>query len=761
MVRRALAVFATACALVGLDAQGNDQTGHVRSPVTVADLVRQTLIGDPMSLTENDGDTRVSTISPDGRYAAIILRNGDPNRGTNDAALLLYETDELTRRPEPRILARYASLTNYQPLALLRWSADSESLTYAASEADVPSQVFRLDLRTGRTEQLTSLAESLRWYDVTPSGDWLVTLNEVNRSAIDSRSSCVSGGCRVTAESVPEVLGRNSPPAAVTVHDVRKTTARTVAPVESTDPALRNCLDELTGGISPNGRFGLRLCELHRPAWPEWWVQYQVDPVLTDALASGMSDYLRQWVLYDFKSGVATRLTSAPYNMTQYGRAVPLWIDGGSRVILAGMFEPLLDVDQRERSLRATRYAVISVDPESSKVQRIAQLDPQVARVTGISWHQESQTLAIRSADASKHPVPIVAYRRANGRWNTIGVDSDMVREPPAVRTRTELSVRQSLNGPPKLVARDAVTGTVHVVAEPNSWLQERTLARVEPVSWKARDGREWRGGIYHPPMQTPPRDGYPVVLQTHGFEENTFSMTGVARNFTAQVLASAGILVLQIDDNVGNLVGPAEWETVQMGYESAIDYLGRRNLIDRDRVGIHGWSRTGPYAGYTLTHSSYKFAAGVFTMTADFGWWYYLLHGAQHGENAYGPPPFGDGLMVWKTMSPSFNLDRVRTPMLMCETHALGLWDWFVGLRRLQRPVEYWVLQDATHDVFQVSQRMLMNQMVVDWFRFWLKGEEAPGKEAQYQRWRALRRQHSELDFAHENRAQSTTSGQ
>jgi hypothetical protein len=63
------------------------------------------------------------------------------------------------------------------------------------------------------------------------------------------------------------------------------------------------------------------------------------------------------------------------------------------------------------------------------------------------------------------------------------------------------------------------------------------------------------------------------------------------------------------------------EWPIEQHRFEAAIDKLNSMGLIDPNKVGLMGWSRTGPHVGYFLTHSSYPIAAAVFGETADFGW--------------------------------------------------------------------------------------------------------------------------------------------
>jgi len=71
-----------------------------------------------------------------------------------------------------------------------------------------------------------------------------------------------------------------------------------------------------------------------------------------------------------------------------------------------------------------------------------------------------------------------------------------------------------------------------------------------------------------------------------------------------------------------------------------------------------------------------------------------------------------------------------------------LGEWEWFAGLSILHKPVEMIILQDGTHVLEKPADRMISQQGSVDWFCFWLKGEEDPdpAKAEQYSRWHELR---------------------
>jgi len=72
-----------------------------------------------------------------------------------------------------------------------------------------------------------------------------------------------------------------------------------------------------------------------------------------------------------------------------------------------------------------------------------------------------------------------------------------------------------------------------------------------------------------------------------------------------------------------------------------------------------------------------------------------------------------------------------------------LGLWDWHSALSILKKPVDVIYFPHATHLLTKPSERIVSQQGSVDWFCFWLKGEEDPdpAKAEQYKRWSELRK--------------------
>jgi hypothetical protein len=181
--------------------------------------------------------------------------------------------------------------------------------------------------------------------------------------------------------------------------------------------------------------------------------------------------------------------------------------------------------------------------------------------------------------------------------------------------------------------------------------------------------------------------------------------------------------------------------------YEGAIDYLDGRGLINRTRVGIIGFSRTVFYVEYTLTHSQYPIIAATLADGFDGGYVNYVLWGGRVDYSAViGGPPVGASLPLWLTNSPGFNLDKVTAAVRIEDYGSVGPlegWEWFSGLVNLTKPVDFIWLPFAPHLLVKPWERLTSLQGNVDWFAFWLKGEEAGSqtKRRQYDRWRELRK--------------------
>ena len=179
--------------------------------------------------------------------------------------------------------------------------------------------------------------------------------------------------------------------------------------------------------------------------------------------------------------------------------------------------------------------------------------------------------------------------------------------------------------------------------------------------------------------------------------------------------------------------------------------------MIDPDRVGIIGWSATGERGLNFLTFDETPIRAAslldgdantLFGLTVTYG----FHDGAESRlEKTNEGAPFGASLGNWVRNDPSLNTDCIRAA-LRIESYGpwvLANWDIYALMRRQYKPVEMVVIPEGMHSLARPSERMVSLQGNVDWYRFWLKGEERSelallteteaDLRQQYVRWREM----------------------
>lgn len=106
------------------------------------------------------------------------------------------------------------------------------------------------------------------------------------------------------------------------------------------------------------------------------------------------------------------------------------------------------------------------------------------------------------------------------------------------------------------------------------------------------------------------------------------------------------------------------------------------------------------------------------------------------------GFPPVGDA--KWKELAAGLNARPDLPPLLWQtpETEVFHIVETWARLRQTGAQIEWWHYPDEGHVKRGPAHKWWVYQRNLDWFRFWLKGEEdpAPAKKEQYARWREMR---------------------
>ena len=194
--------------------------------------------------------------------------------------------------------------------------------------------------------------------------------------------------------------------------------------------------------------------------------------------------------------------------------------------------------------------------------------------------------------------------------------------------------------------------------------------------------------------------------------------------------------------------------------WDSAVRKLAADDLIDKNKVGIMGFSRSGWYTEFILP-SPVHYRAATLADNAQYDLLeYWLIRSrfiASSWDAMYGGPPYGWLIENWIKYSASFNLDKIRAAVLMEEMgygvpfddarkQPLNLdakMDVFTGLSYLNKPVELYYYPNEEHQPDDPKARLASLQRNLDCYRFWLQGYERPNPEDadQYIRWREMRK--------------------
>ncbi len=741
--------------IIGILGAETGRTTVAPRPFTVVDSIQMNAIADPdIGLAQLLAPS--VKMSPDGRWFVIVSRRGDVETGRNRYTLILYDVAVVRAAlnggalPAGRALAVFESASNSPGIGSAKWLYDNRTVAFLGENPGEVAQVYTVDIRTGSLTRRTAHPTDVVAFDIQPGSERIIY------SAIAPRdwSQRIARGYAVDTEPLHDVLGAGArslfPTIAYFIAD------SLTSPVRSAQIApylLVGWPREVW--LSPSGRWSIALEHVDHPP-DSWWRDY--GPVARATLLQGANDpenrrfalphpnVFLQFMLIDMRTGAAEPLIDAPSGIIFGGSALSAhWsVDEGS-VVLANTFLPLNETDAGEVVRRQAAPSIAEVDLHTRAVRRIVDVLQDPGRGT-LRAYAGSQRIGDRLVIHWAGGIDPTTYVRRGRNW------TETTNVP---RAAISVRVDQSLNRAPEIRATELATGRSRIVTDLNPQLRSIAMGTAETIRWSDPSGREWIGGLIKPPGYITGQR-YPLVILTHGYDPDSFLVDGPGSSvagFAARALAGRDMIVLQVRDGLGPSGDVEEARNQVAGYKAIIERLDREGLIDRARVGIHGWSRTGYYVQEAITFSDLQIAAAsvsdpsftsVFKYVTFFGLWY---PGMLEAERMMGLPLWGEeNARVWAERDPSFNLHRIRTPLRIEDYggHAVW-WDIFAILRRQGRPVEYWSYPDAEHNPVKPWERLSSQGGTVDWYDFWLNDREDPdpAKAEQYARWRRLRQLH------------------
>jgi dienelactone hydrolase len=714
---------------------------------------------------DTPGGERTPALFSPGRSSLVVhTRRGDLARNVNVDALLLFSVRDLravlssptsTPPPRPRTLVTVDAHQPWDGISHVAWQ-DEDELCFTAKLRSPVIQAFSINVRNGHLTQLTRSPADVTSFAVG-----------AGRIVYYARASQGTGGPRhVDYQSFGELIEPDGAAARSSPVVELFTEPRAEGPVRRVDmPPSR--LSQLFQRIwiAPAGDYAVGF----RPtaAWPPSWATYQVphndlfgysaDRMSGDPASPEVANRV-QYQLIDLRTGRARALVDAPGGFLAQNDtpAAVFWTSDRPAVIVTNTFLPLGTGTPGADDARRLGPFIAEVGLASGAVTEIVQephLTPDIERgvaplprIVSVQWDPAAGLLTVRRQLAGRE-IESQGFRVVGGAWRAVPAGT------PAAASTPDVAVgrAEGLNERLTLEVRGGVCACHKLLYDPNPGAGRFAFGRAEVRQWTDPNGIAWRGGLVYPTGYVKGR-AYPLVVQTHGFNPDQFLVDGpdgYTTAFAAQALATAGFLVLQVEDNRRAMtLDEREGPLYAAGYHAGIDTLVAEGLADPARIGLIGFSRTGWHTLHLL--KQYPGLLSAVTM-ADAGLVGYVADLLSVNFSADFRLQFRKvvgGIATpedWMARSPMYQLASLDTPVRLEANDpgsAIATWELYALLRSADRPVDFVYFPGGQHILFSPENRLESQGGNVDWFRFWLQGYEDPDprKADQYRRWRTLR---------------------
>lgn len=287
----------------------------------------------------------------------------------------------------------------------------------------------------------------------------------------------------------------------------------------------------------------------------------------------------------------------------------------------------------------------------------------------------------------------------------------------------------------------DLNMGDATKLSDGNPQQSEYNWGTVENMRWK--EGKTEREALLVKPENFDPNKKYPLLVYFYELSterKNRYYTPSPSRStINWSMYASNGYLVLVPDIRYKTgQPGPDALEAVNAAVDQLIESCG---CVDEEKMGLQGQSWGGYQIAYMVTQTD-RYAAAmagapVSNMTSAYG-------GIRWGSGRsrmfqYEKTQSRLGTTLWEDRdryinnSPIFFTPNVNTPLLMMHNDNDGAVPWyqgiefFVSLRRLNKPVWMLVYNGEQHNLTKYPNRVDLSIRMQQFFDHHLKGAPAP----------------------------------
>jgi dipeptidyl aminopeptidase/acylaminoacyl peptidase len=280
--------------------------------------------------------------------------------------------------------------------------------------------------------------------------------------------------------------------------------------------------------------------------------------------------------------------------------------------------------------------------------------------------------------------------------------------------------------------------GSTTMVSNFNDQIKNWRTAQSEVISWKSKDGATIEG-VLHKPANYNPDKKYPLLVVIHGGPTGIDTPTPVPGGVYPIVQwLDKGCLVLRPNYrgsagygeafrslNVKNLGVGDMWDVM-----SGVDYLDKKGMIDKTKMGSMGWSQGGYISAFLTTNTDVFKAISVGAGISNWTTYYVSTDIHPFTRQYLKATPWSDEL-IYKKTSPMTNINNAKTPTLIQHGEfdkrvpISNAYELLQGLRDKKVPGELIVYKGFGHGITKPKERLAANWHNWQWFNKYVWGEK------------------------------------
>ncbi|NBP69917.1 MAG: S9 family peptidase, partial [Cytophagia bacterium] len=406
--------------------------------------------------------------------------------------------------------------------------------------------------------------------------------------------------------------------------------------------------------------------------------------------------------------------------------------------------------EQDQQLLIYDRYDIWSFDPENKRpainltkvgreqkiVFRYVQLDPEEkfikpdATLLLTAFNEVTKTRSYYSLNLKTNELKKLITGNYRYAGATKALQSDRI-----------LFTRESFTEFPDVWVSNLSFQSPKKLSTANPQMKNYKWGSVELVKFTSLDNVPLEGLLYKPENFDPTKK-YPMLVyfyEKSSEELYNYFKPQPAWSIIQRTMCVSNDYLVFIPDIVYKIGLPGEsaYNSIMPGVTSMI----ARGFVDEKNIGIQGQSWGGYQTAYVITRTNLFKAAGagaaVVNMTSAYGgirWGSGLSRMFQYEQSQ---SRIGGTLwekpLYYLENSPLFTADKIQTPVLIMQNDKDDAVPWYQGiefymaLRRLQKPVWMLVYNDELHNLQQRQNRKDYDVRLMQFFDYYLKGAPEP----------------------------------